>query len=590
MGLAPAIANADPPSSTITSWTSSQNGSPANGSYLISYDNPPSPQTPTTLTVEGQASGIATVDIACFYGAAGSADGESLLAAGVPVTGGTFSDTAALRPIAGHACRLRAIPTGGGTADDLSQYAGPQVAVSEVALPSGAVAGTPYDFSVIAATLAGTAAWDSAGSCGPYAAPFDSSFGQGNFAIDCAGSLLGENLASGATRSEVQVDGHNAFDAASAEALFGGTSLPSLNASVNQDPTDGSVTSQSIEGWDVCLDPIYTITCNTLANAGVQLQRDITTSDGGLVVKMTDTWSSTDGQPHSLDLLYDDVVGLKSSNTTRGYEFPGQTTFSGYQAGTTEPSPGPGPGSILVRTNLAAADGATSEAAGAITYSTAPTGFTFAGNNELEEHQTLEVPATGGVSLTYVYSTGYTVAQVQALARAAEDGLEAPAVTISSPASGTTVSTQTADVTGTAVAGSGITSLLVAGQTVDVAPGGSWHAEVPLSPGSNTITAVATDAAGASTQSQVTVVYQPLVQGTGLPPVVASSVCKAPRIKGMKLPAAERAIRRAHCQVGRIRHERSKKVRQGRVISTSPAAGRQFRAGWKVELFVSKGP
>jgi hypothetical protein len=131
---------------------------------------------------------------------------------------------------------------------------------------------------------------------------------------------------------------------------------------------------------------------------------------------------------------------------------------------------------------------------------------------------------------------------------------------------------------------------LVAGQTVDVAPGGSWHAEVPLSPGSNTITAVATDAAGASTQSQVTVVYQPLVQGTGLPPVVASSVCKAPRIKGMKLPAAERAIRRAHCQVGRIRHERSKKVRQGRVISTSPAAGRQFRAGWKVELFVSKGP
>jgi beta-lactam-binding protein with PASTA domain len=57
----------------------------------------------------------------------------------------------------------------------------------------------------------------------------------------------------------------------------------------------------------------------------------------------------------------------------------------------------------------------------------------------------------------------------------------------------------------------------------------------------------------------------------------------------MKLPAAERAVRRAHCRVGRIRHERSNKFRLGRVLATSPRSGRTMRAGSKVELFVSKG-
>ena len=83
------------------------------------------------------------------------------------------------------------------------------------------------------------------------------------------------------------------------------------------------------------------------------------------------------------------------------------------------PAPGAAPGSVLVRTNLATADGDPAEAAGAITFSSPPSGFTFVGNNEFEEHQALEVPAGGSVSLSYIYSTGYTVAQVQAPAWAA---------------------------------------------------------------------------------------------------------------------------------------------------------------------------
>ena len=50
------------------------------------------------------------------------------------------------------------------------QFAGPQIAVSEAGLPSGVVDGNanyPFDFYVYAESLTGSAAWDSAGSCGP---------------------------------------------------------------------------------------------------------------------------------------------------------------------------------------------------------------------------------------------------------------------------------------------------------------------------------------------------------------------------------------------------------------------------------------
>ena len=585
LGIVPSIAQAAPTSSTINTWSSSQSGTPQNSTYLISYDNQG-----TTLTVTGDtAGGSGNIDVVCYFG---SGPSDAVLAANVPVVGGAFTATGSLRLIAGHACRLRAIPTGGESSDDKSPFLAQQVAVSEAGLPSGEVDNKPYDFYVVAATLTGSAAWDSAGSCGPYAAPYDPSFGQGNFAIDCAGSLLGANLPLDPSRSEVVVDGQNAYDAASAQALLPGSEdlagFPSLTANVVQNPTDGVVTSQSTESWVVCPSIIYppiSTSCSSFAPAGVQLQRTVTTSDGGLVVTMTDNWSSTNGRAHSLDLLYDDYVGLKSSAAQRGYEFPGQSAFTAYQAGETVPQPSATPGSILVRTNLAAPDGDTSEAAGAITFSNPPTGFTFVSNSEFEEHQVLEVPPRGSVSLSYIYSTAYTVAQVQALALAAQDRLEVPAIAITSPTNGTTVSTSTVNLTGTAGAGSGITSLSVAGQAVPVAPGGAWSAQVPLNPGSNTITALATDAAGATVRAQVTVVYTPPPP----PPAPSVVVCRVPRVKGMKLPTAERALRQAHCRVGRIRHEPSKKVRDGRALGTSPSAGRRLAAGSKVELFLSRG-
>jgi Glucodextranase, domain B/PASTA domain len=611
LAVAPAAAQATVTQSQITTWTSA-NPATSNNPYLISFDNDP-----TTLSVMGTAVGTGTVDIVCYFGSPSNLQ-DAVLESGVTVANGKFSATNQhLQSIAGHACRLRAIPTGAEANSDDSDFAGPNVAVSEAALPVAAIGGsglnngTAYNDYVNDVTLTGYAAWGSPGitpatsevGCGgPFAAPLDSDFDVGNFAIDCMGSLLSNDLNAFGGRSEVQIDGRNAYDPGSAQALFAAANghaasqnLPGypntgtnpIKDGVTWDPTTGLLSSELDESWVECNGPneqIQTfLTCPSFVDSGIELDRDIITSDGGRVVTMIDTWSSTDGKAHALDLLYDDYDGLFGVATgDRGYQFPGQTGFSEFGPGTDVPGPSSAPGSILVRTNVTAPDGNTNEAAGAITFGTAPSEFRFVSNNEFEEHNEVVVPAGGSSSLRYVYSAGYSVADVNQLALAAQDRFEPPSVVIGSPTSGTTASTASTTLSGIADAGSGIKALVVDGQSVPVASNGAWTAQVPLSSGTNMITAVATDGAGATAQAQVPVVYNPPPP----PPVVK---CDVPKTKGMKLNAAEKALRRAHCKLGKIKREKSRTVRRGRVASTTPRAGRVLKAGSKIELFVSKG-
>ncbi len=359
------------------------------------------------------------------------------------------------------------------------------------------------------------------------------------------------------------------------------------------------MSSSADESWVVCNGPNKEKqafgTCPRFLDAGVKLERAVTSSEGGKVVTMTDTWSSTDQKAHTLDLLYDDYVGLKTSNAQRGYEFPGQSTFSAHGQGDTVPGPSAAPGSILVHTNLAAADGDPSESFGAITFSAPPSGLAFASTNEFEEHQVLQVPAAGTASLNHVYSSGFSIADVTGMALAAQDQYQTPVLAITSPANGTTTTVPTVALAGTATGGSGFKSISIGDQTVPVASSGAWSANVPLNPGSNLITALATDGAGATVQAQVTVVYQPPPSPSPSssppppPPPPPTIVCKVPRTKGMKLAMAERALRRAHCRVGKITHVTSERIARGRVMSTTPRAGRRLAAGAKIGLFVSKG-
>ena len=123
LAVAPAAAQAAAVTSTqITSWTSQNPTTPPSNPYLISLDNPPNA---TTVTVNGDAPGASDgdeVDVVCYYGAAPSV---AKLAGPLVVHGQTFTTGAvALKPIAGHACRLRAIPANTETGPELDNFAG----------------------------------------------------------------------------------------------------------------------------------------------------------------------------------------------------------------------------------------------------------------------------------------------------------------------------------------------------------------------------------------------------------------------------------------------------------------------------------
>lgn len=71
-------------------------------------------------------------------------------------------------------------------------------------------------------------------------------------------------------------------------------------------------------------------------------------------------------------------------------------------------------------------------------------------------------------------------------------------------------------------------------------------------------------------------------------PASRKQFCVVPRVQGRKMAAAQKAIRRAHCRVGRVRKARSQRP-SGRVIKQTPRAGKRLPLGAKVNLVVSRG-
>jgi uncharacterized protein YjbI with pentapeptide repeats len=65
--------------------------------------------------------------------------------------------------------------------------------------------------------------------------------------------------------------------------------------------------------------------------------------------------------------------------------------------------------------------------------------------------------------------------------------------------------------------------------------------------------------------------------------------CVVPDVVGKKLSAAEKALRKAHCGVGKVRRSQSIDVPKGRVITQSRMTGDSFTPGSKVGLVVSSG-
>lgn len=404
-----------------------------------------------------------------------------------------------------------------------SPYAGPTLAISDLQntlVSSGPNAGKLIRYYLYDSQLRGAFDYDSLGGC-----TIDDSYTYdpvtfASATLDyCNAYFTAGNGQSGAgfvapTRSELQVDGADAYTAGNESAMFSGfnalAGFPSLTYSYSIDPATGNLVLFETDQVVKCSPGGYPATsgnCTSLVPTGVQVKMRITQGASGRVATVAQYFSSTDGRSHAVDLLEDNE--FRHYNDDDEWNFP--WTGAGLQPYTVpgQVIPGPsasGPGSFFVKGSASVPDGGESAAQGAVTFSNPPSSETVIGTTTnsssyswVDLHYARTVPASGSVVLGFTYSNAFLASEVAGYAAAAQAAYR-PSVTIGSA----TGSKSGAVVTGTAHDATGLSSVTVNGHAAPLGSNGTWKAKVPLGKGLRTVTAVATNVFGNTAQSVVT--------------------------------------------------------------------------------------
>jgi hypothetical protein len=501
--------------------TASHITSPADPAYVL-YDQSTQTSESVLLTVTGTTTGTGNVDVRCYYGK--EAGSYRTLAAAVEPVANVFSVEVKAKSLYHGPCVLRAVPSGDKEAHEpgsASPFQGPRVTTSEFDFFTEG--SSDYGYELEANTLASNLDIESAGDCGlDYSNLFaPTSLAESDHLFDCSGALYQYDPAT-EKRSETQVDGVNAYGPANAHWVQNalGVTIPGApQVKVTKTFEAGLATIHETDPIVECAPeavvPPTTKSCTEFVPAGVQLERTWQTSDGGQVASMTDRWSATDGKAHELNALYDQET-VNAAKEGGAYEFPGTGKFSPTAKGQAVALPA-GPGAIYYKEDAATiGSGDGQHPQGAIVYDRAPSGplsvyrSTEAkeGYNGFEMPYRGTIPATGAYTLQMAFIQAYALSEVQSLTEAVSAGYS-PTLSIASPPNGASVSTASVTVTGTASDVMGAPSLTVAGKAVEVGAGGAWSTSVALNIGANTITAVAKNELGLSTEKSITVTYTP---------------------------------------------------------------------------------
>ncbi|HEY5317262.1 MAG TPA: hypothetical protein VIJ20_04735, partial [Solirubrobacteraceae bacterium] len=248
--------------------------------------------------------------------------------------------------------------------------------------------------------------------------------------------------------------------------------------------------------------------CSSFVSSGVSLTRVTDFGADGRIATVTDTYTSTDGHAHQLDVEYETDL----ASTTAGWALPNQGSFTQHSTGQIYGAPALAPGTIYTIYDTAAAPSNTNPVA-AMTYSTPYNSIAFdntlySGSSPAEVSALIDyqraIPAEGTVTISWSDATAASLAEAEGDAESAADAYAPPAIAISSPAPGATVSGSPVTVTGTATAGSGVKAVAVNGVAAAI-NGATFAASVPLTAGANTITATATSFAGGANSASETV-------------------------------------------------------------------------------------
>lgn len=556
---------------------------PSNPTYFIA-DNAASPE---NFTVSGTATGATSgdaVDINCYFDTSDLTQ-VATVAHNVPVTNGSFSVTTAnLGVLEDGLCELRAVPAGT-TPSSLTPYSGPRVGVGErdnQPVATGPNAGKNQDYYVWAQQ--GTAAFDyrSLGVCGIYDGYLYSDLALTTTTFYCnPGLFSGVSTGSSGTptRSELQVDGANAYAPGTAANITSGAGagLPAVTETYTVDKATGNTTINETDPIVKCAQATYPPTaasCATLTSAGVTDHRTITQDHDGHISWITDQFTSTDGKSHTIDMLWDNTQHFWGGNTGDStkveYEFPGQSSFSMHSAGDNISLPQTG-GTILVRMH-GAADNDTSTGQGAIVYNRPALGASITYmdqySNEFVLHQNGTVPAGSSTSYRWAFIQDYKAANVAADAQAATTAfLNTIAVSKAGKGKGTVSSAP-----GGISCGKTCTHGYGYGTSVTLTPKASKGSKF-------------TGFSGAckGKTCKITATADITVKAT-----FALKPCVVPNVVGKSLGAAKKALKKALCSVGKVKMVASSKAK-GHVVSQSPKHGKKLKQHGKVGLTVSKG-
>jgi hypothetical protein len=511
------------------------------GRYLVvtAVDSGSTLNSSTQISVSGTSDGTTgdSVDINCYRGATSGAQSlPVLLASGVPVSSnGSFTYTSTgddLYFLSGENCILRAVPAGDDVpyppgAPGASSFAGPVLSiglhqdyVDETAPNQGRL----EDYRIYAPQPAGEFDYSSLGNCGLYESYVYDPSNLNNQSLDeCNGGMFAADGAAPAhpapgemenSRSELKVDDKNSylpgsvayfknyFSLTSAEGLSG---FPGLSYRDSLDPANGNLVIQETDQVVQCAPSASTYpptskSCTRFVPAGIAIHVRWIQDHAGRVTSELQTFSSTDGHSHPVDLLEDN--SFNSPNHDGELDFP--WTSQGMQPYTTvgQSIPGPshsGPGSFFAKASASVPDGGEDGAQGEVTFSNPPSSEVIAattnssnGFDDVLLHYARTVPARGSLSLGFTYADAFFASEVQAYAAAAAPTF-APSVAISKPGRGAKLKSGLVTVSGTAHDSYGVTSVSVNGVKAKLGSKGSWQAKLHLKPGSDALTALATN-------------------------------------------------------------------------------------------------
>jgi len=550
---------------------------PADPSFFMVTNNAAT----QTLAISGTTSGgnpaTDMVDVRCYSGKT-----SVRLAHNVPLTSdGSFSVSAKLDPVLQQTCRLRAVPANT-TPADVTPYDGPVIGVGQdtgSAVSGGLNNGKVYDYALDVQQL--TAAFDyvSLSGCGINDGfLYDSTLANTTVTYACNAGLLGRESSATPTRSEVQVDGANAYASAQAFLINSSASgLPSVSNTYAVDTATGNIVVHETSPLVKCPTTTYPPTatsCSSFVPTGVTDNRTITQDHDGHISWISDAFTSTDSKAHSIDLLWENSQrfwGPSGNSAQLEYKFPGQSSFATHVLGDSISLPA-SPGTVFVRMH-GAADADMTTGQGAIVYDRAAIAakFTFVQTiaSTFTLHQTGNVPAGGSTRFRFAYVQDYKAANVASLAKTARLAL--------------------LNTVALAKAGKGKGKITSSPYGISCGKrcshGFAYGTSVTLKakPAKGSQFMRWSGACKGIHKCRLTVTDDVKVGAK-----FALRPCVVPNVVGKPLQAAKLAIRRRFCSVGTVRTAAST-VATGRVISQSPAHGKKRKQHAKVDLVVSSG-